>query len=41
MTFSRDVSLNKQEMNPMKKHIHKSQQVSSIVVEPNKKNYFN
>ena len=35
MTLSRDVSSNEHEMNSTKKHIDKSQEVSSTVVEPN------
>ena len=40
MTSSTDKSSNKPEMNPMKAHIDKSQEVSSTVVGPNRKNYW-
>ena len=37
MTSSRDMSSNEHETNPMKMHIDKSQEVSSTVVELNRK----
>ena len=37
MTLSRDMSSNEHETNPMKMHIDKSQEVSSTVVELNRK----
>ena len=40
MTSSIDMSSNELEMNPMKAHIDKSQEVSSTVVGPTRKNYW-
>ena len=40
MTSSRDMSSNELETNPMKMHIDKSQEVSSIVVGPNRNKLF-
>ena len=37
MTLSRDISSNEHETNPMKMHIDKSQEVSSTVMELNRK----
>ena len=37
MTLSKDRSSNEHKTNPMKKHIDKSQEVSSIIVELNRK----
>ena len=37
MTLSRDMSSNEQETNSMRKHVNKYQEVSSIVVELNRK----
>ena len=39
MTSSTDMSSNELEMNPMKAHIDKSQEVSSTVMGPNRKNH--
>ena len=39
MTLSRDMSSNEHETNSTKKHIDKSQEVSSIIVELNRNNY--
>ena len=40
MILSIDMSSNEHETNPMKKHIDKSQEVNSIIVELNRKNYW-
>ena len=40
MTLSKDISSNEHETNSINKHIDKSQEVNSIVVELNRKKYW-